>query len=212
MLWNTSILSPHFRSVQDVGNIVITPNDITSSTITVLPGLPSLAGAEFFTVAGGLVTIDVGTLPPSIGRGVVLRGGISKLTFANPNGPQNLGATSGDSIRVKVFAVWASADPTGIVIPTTVPVSWDPTILADFKQFGRVLFTREFMLEPEGKAVDIVYRFRPWKIDRAIFNLLGSQLLWVIQSSQLTNTETVTAGEQLTIVRGHNVSFSADQI
>jgi len=210
-IYHNTQFDTHWRSVFDNGATVTTPNDITNSTVTFVNGLPNTAGLEFWTTARGTVPVDAGATVPTFGRNITLRGGISYIRIGNPTPDVQAGGS--ESIKVTVWCIWTPKTPVLIGFPTQVPQSWDPSTVADFdKNVGRIMFKRDFILGPNNSVEELAFRYRPKRIDRAVFNVGGSQMMWMVAVGQLTATEGTPAAETITIVTGHNVSFAADEV
>lgn len=204
MLWRDTQSEPHWRSVFSSGAVITTPNNITDSTVTVIRALQ-----DFYTIAGGAQPIDSGVAVPNFGQDIVLRGGVCRLTLANPN-PDIAAVGGGDTIRCRVFAVWTTKNTDLGVWPPSVPSLWDPSIITDFSRYFKVLFSREFMMEPNGRAFDVSFRHRLKKIDKNEFQNNNNQLFWIVLTNQITNADVLA--ESITAVVSHNVSFTADQL
>lgn len=213
-LYRSTEFKTHFRSVAATGAIINLPNNIVQSTVVFVNALPNAAGSEFWTTGGGVQPVDTGVSAPSFGQGdIVIRGGQSRITIANPHAPMETGEgnAAGDTLKVSVFAVWTNKRPDLTLLNIVVPQSWDPSVLPDFgTRVGKVLFRRDFFLGTEGKAQEVTYRYRPLKIDSGEFNNGGSQLYWLILIGQTTNFNVLA--ETCTTVTSHNISFSGDLV
>lgn len=206
MLWRDTLNQTHHRSLLDQTVVVATPNNLTQATLSILEGLPG----NFWTAAGGTVAHDTGTAVPLFSGDLVLRGGISRITLTNRVNPTD--TMPSDPVRVSIFAVWTKKVPGVITFPSPVPTMWDPSTVADFLTYGRVLFKREALLKGDGEVLSCYFRYKVQKIDRAVFNSGGGRLQWFVLVSQTSNTEAIAVPENVDVVLSHNVSFAADAI
>lgn len=201
-LWRDTLFKQHWRSLESGSQTLNAPASIDDAELGYLPAL----NASFWTAGGGTVASDVGGTVPLFTGDIVLRGGISKIQFSN-------NAVS-DSIRVKLYMVWANTSPTVAgVLPaggSIVDAAWDPSLLADFARFGKVIGQREFIIVPGQRPTEVSYRYKPRKVDQVVFNNLGEQLFWMWTINQMSNVDGGT--QAVTVQRSHNVSFSGDAI
>lgn len=206
-LWNSTIDKSHYRSVRAVTTSVGSPNNLVDATLAII--VPGTDGANpFWTVGGGALPEDTGVAVPTFNGDITLRGGISRISIANRVSPTD--AVPTDCCRVTVFTVWNNVDIPGFVFPTTVPISWDPSVFPDFQRNGRVISKKEAILEPGGQAMELFWRHRVQRIDQNVFNNNGGRLAYFVLVSQLTNTEAIGTPENVDIVTSWNLSFSAD--
>lgn len=212
-IWNDGMLKAHYRSCLSTGSVIATPNNITGVTVGIFPALPNTAGAAFYTSTGGLRAIDVGVAASTAGREVAIRGGLIRITIANPT-PDNVAGGS-ESIRAKVWLVFANSNPDFGVIPIADSSQlWDPSVQADFNKFGKIVLSREMDLPPNNSAMDIQHRLKVQLVDRGIFEtpVQGKQLFWIVAVGQLTATEGIATAESLTVVTSHNLTLTMDQV
>lgn len=205
MLWQDTIAKTHYRSVIDRTVNFATPNDLINATLSVQSALP----LSFWTTAGGTKPVDVGVLVPTFSGDITLRGGIARVAVTNRVNPVD--TTPSDPVRITIYAVWTDSNTSAFVLPAaTQKTMWDPSLEADFTKFGKVQFKRETILKGDGESVQCYFKYKPQKIDQAVFNGGGHQLVWFILASQMSNTETTPTGETVDVVLSHNISFSAD--
>lgn len=160
--------------------------------------------------------LDAGVVVPPFSGDIVIRGGMSKCSVSN---------ASDDAIKVKIWAVWADNGPPpgsqAALDSITVPLEWDPSILAEFSTFGKVLWSKEAILNPTatlaGNPFVLFHKTKPKKIDEFIWNGLstgaiatstpgGDQLYWFIGVSRYTG-----AGiENVQVTVSWSMSFAAD--
>jgi len=204
-LWNSTLFKAHYRSVAGASTTIGTPNNTVEATLIRTRALHNDI-EQFYRVNGGITAIDTGILPPGFNSDIILRGGIARISFSNH--------ATDDAVKVKVWAVWANASPDLTIVPTplTVPAEWDPSIFADFRQFGKVLMQKESVLLPGSRPFEVTWRFKPQKIDDNTWSSeQGSQLYWLYSLSQMQNTEPITpTPEVITVVKTFNVSLSGD--
>lgn len=202
LLWNQTLFKPHFRSVVDASNTIPAPVSVDAARLDSTFAL----AANFWTAAGGLQSIDNGVPVPGAFVGdIVLRGGLSRLLLSN-------NATV-DSVRVRVFTVWTNKNPDLSIVPavgSAVQISWDPSLVPDFERFGKVLKSQEFILLPGQRPIEITYRHKIRKVDQAIHNLGGEQMIWIITTSQCSNVDGGT--QAVTISNGYNISLCGDAV
>lgn len=204
ILWRDTIASSHWRSLGTGSQIANTPNSVfTASVIEIVPG------GSFWTAAGGTVPIDGVTPPPVFTGDIILRGGVIKLTLTNTPNADGLGS---DPVRATIFACWRNKfHNVSFALPPTVPLSWDPSVLAEFNSsYGKVLYKKEVLLKGDGEVFDMTHRMRVQKIDRAVYNQGGSRVTFIILLSQTSNTELVPLAESVTITDSINFSFVGD--
>lgn len=228
-LWSYTLCRPHFRSVA---------HRFASFTSTATPGngmifyVPMIGvnsdignridhvGSEFWVNNGGVQPLDEAEGVGPFRGDIVIRGGMCRYTLNNSD--------TADAFRVKVFAVWANTSPKMIagtfgLLPqfTTRTCEWDPSVLPDFQEFGRVLYNREVMITP-GNSVSGIHRLHTQKIDQEVFRgeggplplgtivPAGMQPYWFFQvipvSAQSTDEPT------LSLTTSFNLSFVGDQI
>lgn len=223
IIWRDTAAKPHYRAVSSgfqplTGPALGTPN---VCAIYMFPALQTVngtfqpnhsIGARFWE-PGIVQDIDFGVAPPLFQGDITLRGGIARLTIGAY--PENVG------LRVRVYAVWAIPNPDinlyNAVNNTNKSVEFDPSLIPDFTtKFGKILYSKQAMV-PVGETFEIVHRFKPQKIDQAVFTgqpgpafeAAGSQLWWLVLVSSL---ETNTISSSITTVNSFNLSFSADAV
>jgi hypothetical protein len=165
-------------------------------------------GQEFW--AAGVQPLNGGAAIPTFNGDVVLRGGIARLTVGAY--PENV------ILRVRVWAVWAEKKPDIDIYNglnnTNIQVEWDPSCLPDFStSFGRILYSKQAVV-PVGEVFEIVHRFKPQKIDQAVFRgqaapleAAGNQLWWLLS---ITSLDVNGISSPVTCVNSWNLSFSSD--
>jgi len=223
IIWRDTAAKPHYRTLGSgfqplSGPAVGTPN---VCAIFMFPALQTVnnvfqpfhtLGSRFWD-PGQVQDIDFGVTAPLFAGDITLRGGIARLTIGAY--PENVG------LRVRVYAVWANPNPDfslyAAVNNTNKNVEFDPSLIPDFStKFGRIMYSKQAMV-PVGETFEIVHRFKPQKIDQAVFTgapgplteCAGSQLWWMVLVSSL---EVNAISSNITTVNSYNLSFSADAI
>nr|QXN75466.1 MAG: capsid protein [Virus sp.] len=224
IIWRDTIAQPHYRALNSgmqplTGAALGTPN---AAAVFLFPALQIVNGifqgyhsaGNSFWEGASVQQMDVGVVPPLFKGDIILRGGIARLMIGMY--PENV------SCRIKVYAVWANKNPDAdlyvLLNNTNQQVEWDPSVAPDFStKFGKILYQKEAML-PVGENFEITHRFRPQKIDQAVFRgeapvvgleLAGNQLWWCVVVVPLT-VNGISDG--LVAVNSWNLSFSADAI
>jgi hypothetical protein len=166
------------------------------------------AGTQFWAAAGGAQAVDTGVAVPSFDSDIVLRGGIARIHVMNPEDDVPM--------RVKIYGVWAASRPSAAVYTAVHnqnrSLEWDPSIEADFHEFGKVLFVKEAMLANINETIECVYKFKPQKIDQhehlgSATQPSGNQLWWMVTIAPLT---TNVISDLAPFVKSFNLSFVGD--
>lgn len=215
-LWRGTQFMTHYRSV---GQGFTAPLELAAATpgnsiVYLLPALSVtstnqpfiLLGNAFWASGGGLQTPDAGIALPSFTGDITLRGGIARLMLFNRDDTQ---------IRMKVYGVWAAKNPSIAVYTSlqasTRPAEFDPSVVADFADFGKILYQKEAVVDP-FQNMEVVHRFKVQKIDRidhtgSATDPAGSQLWWMVV---LVCNQANPAASGINFVNSWNLSFSAD--
>lgn len=215
MLWRDTIAKAHYRSLQAFSFSHDTPTGVELMKIATRRALdPSQSnssppGVDFWTLEGGLQQLDANVVPPNFTDDIILRGGISRVVACNINDT--------NPVKVRIWAIWAKSNPNSAkIINQNVSTEWDPSLVPDFQKFGRVLYEREAILLPGGNPLVLVHRFKPQKIDQAVFKGElgvgssvpgGSQLYWMIG---VANYSAEAASAAVHVCVSYNLSFSGD--
>ena len=203
MLWNSTLMRSHFRSVFDVATTLDTPIGETTANYTRVTAFPSVAP---WLIGGGLQIIDFGSPAPTFSSDIIVRGGMIRCVMTNESNT--------DAMRVKAYLVWANNDPNLTTIPGsgTVSTMWDPSLIPDFKEFGKIITSREALLLPGSNPLEIYHRLRIQKIDQDVFvDRGGSQFYWYIQVCRLASFNLITL-PRCKIVTSHNISIAGDAV
>lgn len=215
-LWRNTLYTTHYRSIGSGFTAPVEPATVTpgAALIYLLPALSNqstnqgfiLLGQAFWTTGGGLQQSDTGITAPTFGGDITLRGGIARLMLLNRDDTQ---------LRVRIFGVWANKNPS-IAVFTALQGSirgteWDPSVIAEFGDFGKILFNKEATLD-SFQSVEVLHRFKPQKIDRithtgSVTKPAGAQLWWMVV---LIQNQANAAASGVNFVNSWNLSFSGD--
>lgn len=224
ILWRDTQAKMHYRSLNSsnqgfFGPALGTPN---TSAIILFPALQVTAGVFRPDIGVGGAFWEIGVQSPDIGepiptfRGdITIRGGIARVLVGAY--PDNV------PLRVRIYAIWANANPDIDVYTamnnTNQQVEWDPSLIGEFStKFGKILYMKEALV-PVGESMEVVHRFKPQKIDKAVFRgepavagvqpaePAGNTLWWAVVVVPL-DTNAVTAG--ITCVSSYSLSFCGD--
>lgn len=209
MLWQNTLQKVHWRSSSAATGGITTPAGV-GALITASFGtnnmLQNLGPATpFWTFAGGTLPQDSATAVPVFSQSsIILRGGMSTIAFTN--------TSSVDSVRIRLWACWSKSRPEAATLPAPggpVPREWDPSMATDFNESYRILFSREVMLLPGSRPMEVKFRHRPKRIDTDEFLTdLGNQPVWIYTAANMSTID--AAAEVATIILSNNLSFSAD--
>jgi len=128
-------------------------------------------------------------------------------------------------LRIKVFAIWANKNPDvdvyNFINNSNRQVEWDFNLFPEFAtKFGKIMYMKEAMV-PVGEAFEITHRFKPQKIDQAVFRgeapvaltqlaePAGNQLWWGVVIVPLDSN---ALSGNITCINSWSLSFSADAI
>lgn len=209
MIWNNTLQKQHFRSVFAFAGTGTAPTGVTAMTTATFGSnlMLNLAGGAlpFWTAGGGAITADAAVPVPVFSQSsVVLRGGMSVISFAN--------RSVADTVRMRVWAVYIKERPEAATLPpngTFVPREWDPSVQADFAQSYRILYSREVLLLPGSRPMELKHRHRVKKIDDNDFLIEGGdQLMWMYTIAKSSDVDAIA--EVVDIVVSYNLSFSGD--
>lgn len=208
MLWNNTLQKPHFRSLQASATSITTPVGL-GALVNATFGIESmlkLAGVNpFWTVAGGAIPIDETTAVPLFSQSsIVLRGGLTTIAFTN--------TSQVDTVRIRVWALMAKERVEGGVLPAVgaaVTREWDPSLVPDFSQSFRVMYSKEVMLLPGSRPLEIKHRHRLQKIDFDTFvNEDGLQPFFAYTAANMSTID--AAAEVAQVIISNNLSFAGD--
>lgn len=138
---------------------------------------------------------------------MVIRGGQSSITFC--------AVTAQDGVRIKLWAVRTTPTPIIGITPadgTVVPAGWDPSLLNDFSQVGRVVMSKEFIMAAGSHPVEFKWRHKVQKIDMDTFGQGGQQLFWYWTVAQVSEPLVADLEEGLNFAFTHNLSFVGDAL
>lgn len=198
ILWRDTVASTHFRSNNAQNTVVTTAQDAAHSQVFVFSSI-RIGANQFFTTAGGMILPDPPAATAFIGN-ITVRGGIIGLRVGNMN-------SVASSQNVRIFLIKTSRNFSAASIPSSMPLGWDPSVVADFQMnIGRVVLMREALLE-NNSVMDVKFRLRPFKIDRDEYDLDRNSFVWVMLLNDVEG-----AASAVTCCPYFNLSFAADAI
>jgi len=200
-LWNSSLFSNHWRSIQANTFSLTTPADATSSVIGGF-NMYRQTSNPFWIAAGGAVPTDTSIAVSAFKGDITIRGGVYELIIANA------GTGSTQDVRIKLFVITTVSNPDFAFQPVAPPIGWDPTASADFiKNIGRPHMIKEVLLN-EANAYVHKGRFRIQKIDEIQYGEQGHAPIIYIQAHNVGHTTATVINIQMS----HNLSFSGDAV
>jgi len=197
-LWRSTLAEPHWRTDFVQAATIPVPAAVEACSVVTVQAL----GNDFWTVGGGALPLDLAVPVPEFVGNITLRGGVSTISFSNPNN-----ADTADAVKVRLWMIWTAKEPVLGILPSTANAGFDPSLVPDFERFGRIIGSREFWLLPGNKPMEVKYRYRPHKIDQVIHNNDGQQLYWMF-----TVSGHQVGAESIVLKAYYNASFSADAI
>jgi len=199
-LWNDTIAKAHYRSNGATSAITTTPVSATS-LVTVQRGAIGVAGAAFWTAAGGATSLDAGTPVPIFQDDIILRGGKVGISFYN--------ASTVAPLYIQCFLVRDMPREVLANIPLNPALGWDHTHVPEFfTDVAKYIMTQKEFTIQTNQVAQVEYRLKPMKIDQQDWVVDGQQLTWLIA---ITDYDGVAANA-VRITTYHNVSFSADVV
>jgi len=203
LLWNDTLFSKHYRSIQATTNSISTPAVQTNATIETTSALRFNTN-NFWTTLGGAINPDGGAIPTfATNDDVTIRGG--KIMLRICNSLSNAGTT--EALDVTVFlirskSVWAP------IVPATVSMLWDPSLVPDFQtSMGQILMRKKFLLQ-DTEVANVEYRLKIQKIDQTEYSSNANTYMWMIM---LSNPDSAASrGVQYTA--SYSLSFVSDVV
>lgn len=202
MLWDSTLMKNHWRSMGSVAVTQTSPADSALATWAALQAVETGTGSNFWLTSGGAQPSDTGVAVPPFTGDLVIRGGRIGISFYN------------QSTDVSGVEVMCMLIKTTEVLGTTAPITgsfsigWDPTSVADFtRQFGKVVYRRRFLLENDT-ASEVEYRLPIQKVDQGTWAVNGLKYIWYIGISNMQNAVAVGCS----IRRYFNLSFVGDSV
>lgn len=191
----------HYRSAQDL-QFVATTNVATDSANGYL-----IRGTRinFWTAAGGAYPSNVGGSVPVFDSDIIVRGGYLRLALVNENVTE--------TVRARVFLMKANKFPNNTVITSgtmaNIPTTWDPSIFAGWREFGKVVLTREMIMPPSGVPFEVFYRLPIIKYDQDDYVTNGGYCYWWIACvSKMSAITALVANVRITY--SFNLTFCGD--
>jgi len=217
LLWRSSILDPHFRSIFSNVSSRVTSTGLLNQTIFTDECMASTIGQEFWRTAGGLQDINYGqTMPWAIGTdnpsSIVIRGGRLWCSYAN---------NSTDDVRIRIQLVFVKqqfrsqndgaqsntlSSWVSDILATPKPISWAMQDAPDYSEYlYRPVLDKTIVLR-NGENSEIYWKIKPAKIDPTAFERAGGWFpIWI---SYLSGSLQI-AEDTVSFQWGHNISFAA---
>lgn len=206
IIFRDTLAQSHWRSDSTVTGAVATGGTAGQGPITY--DFPLGTGTTLGSITGFWLAAN-GTQPinaagdntvPHFKGDITIRGG---YIFAM------LGSIDANQVvHFKVYLIITNPLPqsTGLAANASTQLdSYDPTIGPNFKDWGRLVATREGMISG-GATQRFTWRLKPQKINQYTFAQGGKQPFFLVH---IINT-TGTATENVQLTTGFNLSFSAD--
>lgn len=202
-LWDSTLYANHWRSFSSSQQNVTTPAGTLNSALFAINLMSPIGNASpFWTAAGGLVSTDSGVTPPLFVGDITLRGGVWECIIYNVSTTQD--------IRFKSWMVRTVDTPNFSPFPATAPISWEPSVVAEFVQYiGKPFQYREVVIE-QGNSYTLKGRYRVERIDQKVQAVAGKQLFLFGMIHNVGASGAVATS--VNIVTSQNVSFAADAI
>lgn len=203
-LWNSTKFMNHYRSVGGQAAVAVnTPIfAVGGTTVTVVTHASLSSTTPFWLSTGGAQPIDNGVGVPLFSpSSIVIRGGKVRITLTN--------TSTDETVRARVWAVWAKSNQTQVIVPASAPIGWDPTMIPDFSQAYKMLFGREVLLLPGARPMEVEAKLKIQKIDQDTFlNEVAGKIIWFVTLSETFDIDgTVTA---VGLQTSHSLSFTGD--
>lgn len=203
LLWNNTTMMTKYRSNFAISNVSTTPVTINFQSLTVRSAINF--GSDFWTTAGGAIAPDA-TLPlPLFTGNIVLRGGTIGCRLVN-----NLDTTlaSSGTMHGTVMLIRTTKNFNPGIIPTSVPLGWDPTLVVDFNtQIGRIVYKKDFLLR-DTEVCDVEYRLKIRKIDQKDYDNFFNDFIWIIKCGMVDSN----TAQSYTATNYYNLAFVGDAV
>jgi len=200
VIYRNSQFTTHYRSIGSGTGSLSSPVGSSFANTGFQNALDNGVGS-FWTSGGGAISPDTGVALPLFKGDITLRGGIVGLKCYNDGAyPMTL----------KLYLVWTKdsfVTNSANYSLSGVPMSWDPTTVADFARDLTFIKSWTFNIEALN-MVNVEYRLRPSKIDQLRFATDVSRPYWMFSVSD----GDPTGQDNARFVNYFNVSFSADAI
>lgn len=198
LLWTSTIMAPHYRSLQSNAATIVTQANEAVGTIGLDRPL-RLGSNAFWVTAGGAQNINFGTTIPLFSGDIILRGGMWGMQFRNGSATLPIG--------IKVYVGRTMANPTAS-LPGTSNVGWDPSLVSEFKsEYGKITYNTVVQLEP-GESFKLERRVGIQKIDQNVWSAYGNMPFVLVHVYNIGHATAVTCN----VLTYYNLSFSADAI
>lgn len=197
-LWDSTMFKTHWRSLLTTAGDVTTPANDVAATVTGL-NMYRHTTNPFWTTAGGGIVVDTGNTLPLFSGDIILRGGVYTCTFSN---------TTANDMVLKIWMSTTVGDPSLAIVPSTVPIGWDPSSSPDFNSQVAKTWEQKTVHIEGGNSYSISKRFKLQKIDSVTYGIEGlSPVIWMSIGNLGHSTASICR-----VARSYNLSFSADAI
>lgn len=200
-LWNDTIYKTHFRSAFDQ-QFVATTATVTNQALGYL-----IRGTtpNFWVNTGGAYPSNIGGAIPTFDSDIIIRGGFLRIALVNES--------QVETCRVRVFLMKSNKFPNNSVITSAtmsnIPTTWDPSVFAGFREFGKVILMREMILPPVGNPFEVFFKLPVQKLDQDDYvTNAGNTYYWIACVSKMTAISALTAPIRVTY--SHNLTFVGD--
>jgi hypothetical protein len=203
LLWNDTLFSKHYRSLNGTTNIIGTPASQVLATVETTSALRFSAN-NFWTSGGGAINPDGGAIPTfATNDDITIRGGKIALRLCNTLGA----AGTTESLDITVFlirskSIWNPA------VPTSVSVMWDPSLVPDFQtSIGKIVMQKKFLLQ-DTEVANVEYRLKIQKIDQTEYTGNANTYMWMMV---ISNPDSANA-RSVQYTASYSLSFVSDAV
>jgi len=203
-LWDSTLFKEHWRSNFAANTTMTTPASVVLQGVVSQASLRFLAN-PFWTAAGGTISPD-STMPiPNFIGDVIIRGGMIGLRLTNTFDTTD---SFRNTLSGTVYLVRTSKNYQPAGIPSSVPIGWDPSLVADFDTLiGKIVYKKTFLLH-DADSANIEYRLRTRKVDVGDYQAEFNELVWIIVGGNVD----VSSARGFAISYYYNLSFAADAL
>lgn len=227
MLWRSSLLDTHYRSIRTLTAALPTVASNTQWAVGAFPCFDLTNGNEFWKNAGGLEDNNWATgVPWQVTPGpdpesITLRGGRIWMSVTAQGGSDDVNIRA----RVQLIFLKAALRSNDDSTTSNTASSWLTTVTAaphahgwslqdapDYANyFYRPVLDKTFLLRPGSDCQDIYFKLKPTKIDTGDFKRAGGPWfpIWVVYRG---GTGVGAIADNLTAQYGHNISFAVGGI
>jgi hypothetical protein len=204
LLWNGSTAQPHYRSNNAIVSGFSTPANASQMSCSLF-STRRFGGSSFWTTAGGAINPDGGAIPTFNTTDFTVRGGMYGIRVSN--NPDTLDSDK-ETLNVTVFLIYTSKGFSSANLPTTVAVSWDPSLVQDFQtNIGKIAMKKNFLLH-DGDSMAIEKRMIVQRLDTTEYAASISEPIWLVLVGNTASNVTKT----LSVTAYYNLSFVGDVV